>query len=316
MASLSAFMDAPSVSFLDDCKKAQLVDIAEHYKIAVVGSKRKNEIKAVIVSSLFEQGVLQKSEFGAAGVGPVVVQTAGLTFEQQKELLAMQFEQEKLQLRFEQEKLQLEVRGQHQEVEKRLEVEKVLEVEKMKCEIFFTLFERVAEARNWSDSDRVRGDPRAPEWVYVIIAEERVIGRISVRCWNLRGSLGDWVRSQKDDSSLSALWTELLPEEKVRDVAQGYFVHEGLPGLILASLGIRCVLQDGLVERRVEEIKENKEEGKKDMRRKERTQEDTLVGSNLLPSYRAVCLTATGAGTKRRKQRNNTDKKRRRMFLL
>ncbi|KAI9534216.1 hypothetical protein NQZ68_014512 [Dissostichus eleginoides] len=75
MASLSGFVDAPSVSFLDDCKKAQLVETAEHYKIAVVGSKRKDEIKTVIVSSLFEQGVLQKSEFGAAGVVPVVVQT-------------------------------------------------------------------------------------------------------------------------------------------------------------------------------------------------------------------------------------------------
>ncbi|KAI9537666.1 hypothetical protein NQZ68_022327 [Dissostichus eleginoides] len=113
----------------NDCKKAQLVDIAEHYKIAVVGSKRKDEIKTVIVSSLFEQGVLQKSEFGAAGVVPVVVQTAGLTFEQQKELLAMQFEQEKLrleedklELRLEQEELRLEqekleLRGQQQEVE-------------------------------------------------------------------------------------------------------------------------------------------------------------------------------------------------------
>ena len=48
MVSLSAFVDAPSVSFLDDCKKAQLVEIAEHYEIAVVGSKRKHEIKAVI----------------------------------------------------------------------------------------------------------------------------------------------------------------------------------------------------------------------------------------------------------------------------
>ncbi|XP_034062115.1 uncharacterized protein LOC117539871 [Gymnodraco acuticeps] len=193
MASLSAFVDAPSVSFLDGCQKAQLIEISEHYEIAVVGSKRKDDIKAVIVSSLFERGVLQKSESGVAGVGPVVVQTAGLTFEQQKELLAMQFNQERLQL---------EMRGQQQEVEKRLEVEKVLEVEKMKCEveharlrlmgegkfspgedggarlasgsgdiisylrlvpkfnerdpdIFFTLFEHIAEARNWSDSDRV-----------------------------------------------------------------------------------------------------------------------------------------------------------------
>ncbi|KAI9538348.1 hypothetical protein NQZ68_016390, partial [Dissostichus eleginoides] len=73
-------------------------------------SKRKDEIKAVIVSSLFEQGVLQKSEFGVAGVVPVVVQTAGLTFEQQKELLAMQFEQEKLRL--EEERLELRFRQQ------------------------------------------------------------------------------------------------------------------------------------------------------------------------------------------------------------
>ena len=199
-SSLSSFVDAPSVSFLDDCQKAQLVDIAEQYDIAVVESKRKRDIKAVIVSSLFEQGVLKKSVSGAAGFGPVVVKTAGLTFEQQRELLAMQFEQERLQL---------EMRGQQQrlEVEKVLEVEKmkserVLEVEKMKSEveharlrlmgegkfspgedggdrsasgsgdiisylrlvpkfnerdpeIFFTLFERIAEARNWSDSDRV-----------------------------------------------------------------------------------------------------------------------------------------------------------------
>ncbi|KAI9535308.1 hypothetical protein NQZ68_002862 [Dissostichus eleginoides] len=197
MASLSVFVDAPSVSFLDDCKKAQLVDIAGHYKIAVVGSKRKDEIKAVIVSSLFEQGVLQKSEFGVAGVVPVVVQTAGLTFEQQKELLAMQFEQEKLELRLEQERLQLqlELRGQQQEVEKRLEVEKVLEVEKMKCvtgdvEKMVAIPAVVQSFHQAPPVDlQVRGDPRAPEWANVIIAEERVIGRISVRCWNLRGSL-------------------------------------------------------------------------------------------------------------------------------
>ncbi|KAI9522742.1 hypothetical protein NQZ68_033840 [Dissostichus eleginoides] len=164
---LSAFVDAPSVSFLDDCKKAQLVDIAEHYKIAVVGSKRKDEIKAVIVSSLFEQGVLQKSEFGVAGVVPVVVQTAGLTFEQQKELLAMQFEQEKLRL---------ELRLRQQEVEKRLEVEKVLEVERMKCErsvlgVIGDVKKMVAipaVVQSFHQAPhvdlQVRGDPRAPEW--------------------------------------------------------------------------------------------------------------------------------------------------------
>lgn len=183
------FVQCPSDELLDQCTKAQLVDIAEQYDIVVVESKRKRDIKAVIWSSLFEQGVLKKSVSGATGFGPVVVQTAGLTFEQQRELLAMQFEQERLQL---------EMRGQQQ----RVEVERILEVEKMKSEveharlrlmgegkfspgedggdrsasgsgdvisylrlvpkfnerdpdIFFTLFERVAEARSWSDSDRV-----------------------------------------------------------------------------------------------------------------------------------------------------------------
>ena len=105
-------------------------------------------------SSLFEQGVLQKSESGAAGVVPVVVETAGLTFEQQKELLTMQFNQERLQLelRLEQEKLRLEqerleLRGQQQEVEKRLEVAKVLEVEKIKCEVEHARLRLIGEGK-------------------------------------------------------------------------------------------------------------------------------------------------------------------------
>ena len=44
-------------------------------------------------------------------------------------------------------------------------------------------------------------------------------------------------RSQKDDSSLSALWTELLPAEKVRDIAQGYFVQ----GDFLVRKWVPCV---------------------------------------------------------------------------
>ena len=45
------------------------------------------------------------------------------------------------------------------------------------------------------------------------------------------------MRSQKDDSSLSALWTEFLPAEKVRDIAQGYFVQ----GDLLVRKWVPCV---------------------------------------------------------------------------
>ncbi|KAI9538501.1 hypothetical protein NQZ68_014262 [Dissostichus eleginoides] len=114
------------------------------------------------------EGVLQKSEFGAAGVVPVVVQTAGLTFGQQKELLAMQFEQEKLRA-----VLQRSVLGVIGDVEKMVAIPAVVQS-----------FHQAPPV-----DLQVRGNPRAPEWASVIIAEERVIGRISVRCWNLRGSL-------------------------------------------------------------------------------------------------------------------------------
>ncbi|KAI9523881.1 hypothetical protein NQZ68_022513 [Dissostichus eleginoides] len=66
---------------------------------------------------------------------------------------------------------------------------------------------------------QVRGDPRAPEW-----ANDRAWCLIRSRFVPTRGSgfepfitetVGDWVRSQKDDLSLSALWTELLPAEKL-----------------------------------------------------------------------------------------------------
>lgn len=187
MASLSAFFGAPSVAFMDGCKKEQLVKIAEHYGIVVSGSTRKDDIKNVILASLFERGVLQKSELGAEEplsvpvLAPAVVQMPGLSLEQQKEILAMQFEMGKIW-------------QQNREKERQLEVVK-LELKHSKLQLiregklssgefgpvssasdgfdiisnlrivpkfnerdpdtFFILFEHVAEARCWSDSDKV-----------------------------------------------------------------------------------------------------------------------------------------------------------------
>ncbi|KAI9522741.1 hypothetical protein NQZ68_033839 [Dissostichus eleginoides] len=111
-----------------------LVALDKDAPVPYAGSKQKDEIKDVIVSSLFEQGVLQKRVIG--------------------------------------------------DVEKMVAIPAVVQS-----------FHQAPPV-----DLQVRGDPRAPEWAN-----------------------GDWVRSPKDDSSLSALWTEFLPEEKFRDVAQGYF---------------------------------------------------------------------------------------------
>lgn len=35
----------------------------------------------------------------------------------------------------------------------------------------------------------------------------------------------DWVESQRADSSLSSLWDKVKPVDKIRDVAQDYFVR-------------------------------------------------------------------------------------------
>lgn len=41
-------------------------------------------------------------------------------------------------------------------------------------------------------------------------------------------SCQEWGRSQRADSTLSSLWAEVLPSEKIRDVALGYFVQGDL----------------------------------------------------------------------------------------
>lgn len=92
------------MGFINGCEKDQLVEMADHYGIVVAAKNRKEEIRKAVLLSLFERGVLHKSELDAAAAVPAkmpvsvpaVVQTAGLTFEQQKELLALQFEQEML----------------------------------------------------------------------------------------------------------------------------------------------------------------------------------------------------------------------------
>ncbi|KAM3582751.1 uncharacterized protein V6R79_025465, partial [Siganus canaliculatus] len=114
MASLAAFFEAPSVAFLKTCKKDELSRIADHFCITVPERVHKDELRDVIVSSLFDQGVLQQREkevseeqLSQKGSLKVASQVAELTFEQQKELLSMQLEQEKLrrQEMFELEKL-------------------------------------------------------------------------------------------------------------------------------------------------------------------------------------------------------------------
>lgn len=117
MADCDAFIAAPSEEALEHCTREQLLKIAEHFSI-VVGDKRlKENIKVVLKSELREKGVLAVDEKADSPVSPgVLIQTQGLTFDQQKELLLIQLDHDKCKHEL-QIKKQIEVERIRQEIE-------------------------------------------------------------------------------------------------------------------------------------------------------------------------------------------------------
>ena len=154
-----------------------LVKIAEYYELDVGDKRMKENIKAIVKANLFETGVLRpKLQVAAAGldVSDALLSEVGLTFEQRRELLLLETERgraktEREKFVVERKRLELEDRrlslgGSETGVSFSPRVSGVFDVVgslwlvPQFCErdpdIFFSLFERVAESRGWSDSDR------------------------------------------------------------------------------------------------------------------------------------------------------------------
>lgn len=168
---LSAFYDAPGAVFLDSCKKDQLVQIAEHYGIALQEGMLKDELKMFVLLTLFEKGVLQKepaaepaaaaavrSESASVSVGQVGV----LSFEQQRELLQLQLELERTKLRvLDRHSRMSDASYESGSVAGRegrdltASLRLVPQFNQRDPDTFFTSFERVSETRQWPDGDRV-----------------------------------------------------------------------------------------------------------------------------------------------------------------
>ena len=85
MAECEAFMAALSEEVLDKCTKEQLQKLSDHYSVAVIDRRRKDDIKIALKLKLVELGVLTSGPVPASppAVG-MPFQTQGLTFEQQK----------------------------------------------------------------------------------------------------------------------------------------------------------------------------------------------------------------------------------------
>lgn len=73
---------------MERCTKEQLLKIAEHHSVVVGDIHLKKNIKMALKSKLVEMGVMTADpEVLSLVVTSIPVQTQGLNFEQQKELL-------------------------------------------------------------------------------------------------------------------------------------------------------------------------------------------------------------------------------------
>ncbi len=173
---------------LNDLTKNQLVELAGHYKINLMSQDKhlKDNIKSLEKMELIELGVLDsQSSEGESQFVNMTSTMSQLTFEQQKQLLLIQTDmKEKLveaQNRVEMSKVQLQQQQLDLEryrldlirdgkmpfnggVERDLVSCKFDVVTNMKLiprfegkyvECFFLLFERMADARNWPDGERM-----------------------------------------------------------------------------------------------------------------------------------------------------------------
>jgi hypothetical protein len=62
MAGIETFFDAPSEELLERFTKAQLLQIAEHYGVAITG-KKKQEVKECLIANLEKDDILQSRFF-------------------------------------------------------------------------------------------------------------------------------------------------------------------------------------------------------------------------------------------------------------
>uniref|UniRef100_A0A3B5QLU2 Gypsy retrotransposon integrase-like protein 1 n=1 Tax=Xiphophorus maculatus TaxID=8083 RepID=A0A3B5QLU2_XIPMA len=193
--SVEDFNKNPSAEFLDLCSREQLVKIAEHFKISVGDKRLKENVKAILRENLIEMGVLSlpsmPEDLDLEVVKPKFLDfeqqkemlRLRMQLEKEKELaletLRQQADLDKV-LALEKLRQETELARIHLESEKlnlmkdgKLFAESCVMDSKCKAsdilsdlrlvpkfsekdvETFFTLFERVAETRDWSDSDRI-----------------------------------------------------------------------------------------------------------------------------------------------------------------
>ncbi|KAK0144238.1 Pro-Pol polyprotein [Merluccius polli] len=164
---VDTFIESPTEALLDSCTKEALLQIAGYYKVAISDADRKlkDRVKDALKSALMDKGILV-GEVTLKLTPDAPLDTEGLTFEQRKELIMLQYEQDRIMQRDRlnhQAELDHE-RGKREANQGKRDSEGASEtaadlrlVPKFNTDdpdTFFSLFERLAEARQWSPGRR------------------------------------------------------------------------------------------------------------------------------------------------------------------
>lgn len=159
---LEAFFSAPNAAALGSCTKEQLMEIAKHYEIDFEEDILKDQLKADVIITLHEKGVLPRrvggavaETLGASSQSPV--KRESLPFEQQERLLQLQLELENVKLRVLRESAARGAGGSGlvRENAEGSNLRYVPKFNERDPDTFFTLFERVATARGWPDAEKI-----------------------------------------------------------------------------------------------------------------------------------------------------------------
>ncbi|XP_041849949.1 uncharacterized protein LOC121645524 [Melanotaenia boesemani] len=167
MVTVSEFFRSPSLEFLEECTKDQLLEIGRYYGVEIDSKRLKENFKAILIANLTEKGVFlakppSDSLPGAASLTPGAVSLPpGLTFEQQRELLRLQFEIERVKLESIRESRHSDAAVRSLSGSSAADTFDVLgnlrllpQFQENDPDSFFLIFERLADARKWDSSAR------------------------------------------------------------------------------------------------------------------------------------------------------------------
>ncbi|KAL2086041.1 hypothetical protein ACEWY4_017100 [Coilia grayii] len=168
------FVDNPSEELFDTLSKEQLLQLAGKYKedMSTTDKRLKDRIKVSLRAALITMGILPELKEGVETPSGVPSASASFTFEQQRQLLELQLQVKKLDTDLAMAKLEVEAKRLQLLSDGKLRPEspdasaatpKFHMASNLKLmppfnehdlDSFFNLFERVADAQEWPDTER------------------------------------------------------------------------------------------------------------------------------------------------------------------